>query len=211
MVGRDSPGPRLELGTRPLEAVVAVTELPRRQPLELHVVLAVRRRQDDRARSRIRTAPARSAEPRRVEVLDHFDDGRRVEPGQPLVTVGERGLEELDPLALSWCEPLEPQPALRDLEDGVGDVHADDLQERRLLQQLAQQLAAAAAEVEHPRRPARAQRGDNRPVPLLVQAHRLLNRLLFGRALLDVVVNRPSSSMSSCSSAARASDRWYFR
>ena len=127
---------------------------------------------------------------RLVEVFDHLDDGRRIEPGEPLVTVGERRLEELDPLALSWCEPLEPQPALRNLEGGVGDVDADDLQERRLLQQRAQQLAIAAAEVEHPCRAARAQRGNDGAVPLLVQAHRLLDRLLFGRALLDVVVNR---------------------
>src|SRR6266568_832632 len=100
-------------------------------------------------------------------MLDHLDDRRRVEAGQSLVAIGEGRLEQFDTVALAWRQAVEPQPALRDFECGVGDVDADDLLERRLLQQRPQQLAAAAAEVEHPRRAARAQRGDDRAMPLL--------------------------------------------
>ena len=60
----------------------------------------------------------------------------------------------------------------------------------RLLEQRAQQLALAAAEVEHARRAGRAQRRDHGAEPLLVQAQRLLDRLLLGRALLGLVVGR---------------------
>ena len=59
---RHALGPRLELGARPLEAVVAVAEaVPAGKPLEVHVVLGVRRRQRRPCRAaRTRTARART-------------------------------------------------------------------------------------------------------------------------------------------------------
>ncbi len=53
--------PSLELGARPLEAVVRWRNLPAGSALEAHVVLGVRRREDDgRRAARTRTAPART-------------------------------------------------------------------------------------------------------------------------------------------------------
>src|SRR5262249_29524122 len=49
---RDAARPGLELGARPLEAVIGVAEAPRREAREARVVLGVGRRQDDRAGAR---------------------------------------------------------------------------------------------------------------------------------------------------------------
>ena len=70
------------------------------------------------------------------------------------------------------------------------DVDADDLGERRILQQRSDQLAAAAAEIEHPLRAARPEHGHDRAEPLLVQAQRFLDSLLLGLARLRRVAVR---------------------
>jgi hypothetical protein len=59
---------------------------------------------------------------------------------------------------------------------------------RLVLEQRSQQLARAAAEIEHAPRAARPQRRDDGAHPLLVQAQRLLDGFLLGRARLLVLV-----------------------
>src|SRR5439155_3789154 len=61
VVGGDAAGPGLELGACPLEAMVAMPELTRRQPLERRVVLPVRRRHDECLRPRMREDDALEA------------------------------------------------------------------------------------------------------------------------------------------------------
>ena len=82
------------------------------------VVLDVRRRHDDGAAAgRTRTrARSNAAEARRVEVLDDLDERRGVEARQPRVAVGQRAVEELDPLALALGHPVEPQAPRGDLQ-----------------------------------------------------------------------------------------------
>ena len=59
-----------------------MTETTSRQPVEAHVVLAVRCRHHDRARPRLAEEDALEApQARDIQVLDHLDDGRGVEPG----------------------------------------------------------------------------------------------------------------------------------
>src|SRR5262245_15642754 len=186
---RDLACPVLELAPRPLEAVIAMAKAPRGQPVEANVVLAVRSRHDDRGGARLlEDDPLERGEPRRIEVLDHLDRGGRVEAGQALVAVGQGGLEELDALALSRRELLEPQARMRDLERPVRDVDAEDLLELSLVHELADELAAAAAEVDDPLRTAGAKDREYRAETRLVQAERLLHGLFLDRALLVVAV-----------------------
>ena len=98
----DAVGPGRELGPRPLEAVVAVAELPGRQRLEAHVVLAVRRRHDHRRRLR-ELEHARSKRRRRGGSRCSITSTtrRRVEARQAPVAVGQRAVQQLDPLALA--------------------------------------------------------------------------------------------------------------
>lgn len=93
--GTHALAPRRELGARPLEAVVGVAELARRQVLEPHVVLAVRRRQDHHAG--LRAAEQHTLEgtkARLVEVLDHLHNRGCVEAFDAGVAVGERAVEQ---------------------------------------------------------------------------------------------------------------------
>ena len=70
------------------------------------------------------------------------------------------------------------QPVAGHFERADRHIHADDLLELLVLEQFPQQLALAAAEVEHPLGPAGPQRRHDRPEPLLVQAQGLLQVLL---------------------------------
>src|SRR5215218_8210826 len=79
----DLAGPVLELGPRPLEAMVAVAEAPGRKAVEADVVLTVGRRDGDRAGPRLLEQDAlESAQAWRVEMLDHLDHRCGVEPGE---------------------------------------------------------------------------------------------------------------------------------
>ena len=103
--------PGLELLPRPLEAVVGVTERARGQGLEAHVVLDVRRGDDDRLRPReLEHGTLERRQARGVEMLDHLDHGRRVVALDPPVTIRERSVQQADPLALRRRQPVEPQP-----------------------------------------------------------------------------------------------------
>ena len=72
--------------------------------------------------------PLERRQPRRIEMLDHFDDRRRVEARQPLVAVGQRAVQQLDPLrsGRSAGGPACSRVG-RDLQRPVRHVQADDL------------------------------------------------------------------------------------
>ena len=56
---------------------------------------------------------------RRVEVLDHLDHRRGVEADQPSVAIGQRAVQQLDPLALAVGAGARAAAAGRDLERAV--------------------------------------------------------------------------------------------
>src|SRR5277367_1893432 len=65
----------------------------------------------------------------------------------------------------------------------MGSVHSDDLRERFLLHQYAQQISFAATQIEHSTRATRFDRCNRRTNALLVQAYRLLKLDLLGIVL----------------------------
>ena len=67
-----------------------------------------RRPSPGRAYSKSTRSKAR--QPRRVEVLDHLDDGGRVEAREPRVAVDQRAVQQPDALALRRRQPVELQP-----------------------------------------------------------------------------------------------------
>ncbi len=84
-----------------------------------------------------------------VDVLDDLHQHGRVEAGEPVVLVGQGALEELDPVGLTLAHPVDPQPARGALERPGRHVGADDPRERRGRQEPLEELAGAAAEVDH--------------------------------------------------------------
>ena len=51
-----------------------------------------------------------SGQPGQVDVLDDLHEHRRVEAAQPVVTIGERRLDQPDPVLLPVREPVQAQP-----------------------------------------------------------------------------------------------------
>ena len=85
--------PCRELRSGPFEAMVAVAHLARRQGREQSVVLAVRRRDHDVARAgELEDHALHGGEPRPVQMLDHFDQSRRIEAVQTIVAIQQRAL-----------------------------------------------------------------------------------------------------------------------
>ena len=146
--GGDIGGPCLELRARPLEPVILVPKPSRRQRRPLHVVLRVRRRHGDCARtSRLEHHALECAQPRRVEVLDHFHDCCGVESAEPRVAIHERAVHQANAFTLLRRQPVELQARFRQIEYAAGDIHADDLSELVIGEEATQELALAAAEI----------------------------------------------------------------
>ncbi len=81
-------------------------------------------------------------------MLNDLDDGGGVEAFQPLVAVHQGAVEQLHALGLLGRQPLQLQPPLGHFQRADRHVQADDLLELLLLEQLADQLAFAAAKIE---------------------------------------------------------------
>ena len=172
----DVSGPVGELGSRPLEAMVGMTKLPGGKRFPHLVVLAIRRRQHDRVgASELEQCPLEGAQSRRVEMLDDLDDDGRVEPGEPLVAIEKRAVQELHAVV----ESLPPEPFAGDFERADRDVDADDLGELPIPREIAEHLAVAAAEVENAFRPRRLHSRQHGSAPLIVEPNRHLTG--FGR------------------------------
>ena len=94
---------------RPLEAVIAVAELARRAASATARCTrrsASSRRPSPGARTRTATR-SNAAQPRRIEMLDHLDDRRRVEAGEPRVAIHQRAVQQRDALALLRRQAIE--------------------------------------------------------------------------------------------------------
>ena len=114
---------------------------------------------DGRACAEDRRRERRQA--RRVDVLDDLHQHRRVEAAQPVVAVGQRGLQQRDPAALTLGQPVQAQPALGEPSARGRDVDPDDLGVALVPDQVGEQRTGAAAEVEHPGRAGLGQRGQD--------------------------------------------------
>src|SRR5437763_5848369 len=87
-------------------------------------------------------------------MLHDLDHGRRVEPGQPVIPIQQRPMDQPDTLALLVGQPAadtKTELVLRDLERSERYIHADDLGELFLPEQRLEQLALAAAQIENAR------------------------------------------------------------
>src|SRR5713226_9470554 len=92
-----------------------------RQPVVPDVILAVWRRQNDRLWLGLLEEDAlESREPRRVQVFDDLDDGRRVEPREPAVAVHERAMDQLEARLLLRRQTIDVEAIPRDLQRPVG-------------------------------------------------------------------------------------------
>jgi hypothetical protein len=92
--------------------VIAMPEAAGGKRFPFHVVLAVRRGDDDGFRAgEFEENAFEGGEPRGVEVLDDFDDGGGVEACEAFVAVDERALEETEAFALrrSWRRWMQPR------------------------------------------------------------------------------------------------------
>ena len=182
MTSRDRLSPSGELVPAPLEPVVSMTELARRQSFEECVVLRVRRRDDHGAGLRLfEHHTLERVEAEGIEVFDNLDQRCRVVTLEAPVTVDQRALEETDAAPLVQRQAVELQPARRDLENPLRDVDADNLFEAPVVDEEAQEPTFTAAEVEDPACPKLLQRGEDSRKALSVQADPLLDPFLLLR------------------------------
>src|SRR5881296_2965330 len=112
-------------------------------------------------------------------MLDHLHDRCGVVTRKAAVIVGQRALEELDPLSLLGRHLFEMKPAGRALKGGVGDVDAHDSLERPLPEHGLEQAAISTAEIQHPSGTGASERSQHRADSLVTEADPLLDLLLF--------------------------------
>jgi hypothetical protein len=122
----------------------------------------------------------------RVDVLDHLRQHDRVVARDARVGVGDRALVQRDPRALTLREPVDPGG--RHLQRPGRHVDTDDLRERRLRDQLTQQLPFATTEIHDPARAKLSQLVDDRLPALLRQRRHALGLLRLLRVLRRAVV-----------------------
>ena len=109
--------PVLKLLPRPLEPVIGVPELAGRQRLPHHVVFPVRRRQHDRLRpGELEQNSLQGRQPRRIEMLDDFNNRGRIESGPAVCR--DRSATRESAQSVRRCmggQPLVTQPLHRSL------------------------------------------------------------------------------------------------
>src|SRR5579885_969375 len=108
--GCHTPGPRLALGARPLEAVIAVAQALRADLLPAHVILAVGRGNHHAARARmLEDHPLHRAQARRVQMLNYFNQRDDIKTFQAAITIEYGALRDLDTFALRGWQPIQMQ------------------------------------------------------------------------------------------------------
>ena len=95
--------------------------------------------------------PFECTEPFGVEMLQGFDHGHRVETLDAPVAIRHRPLKQLDPSALSFRHALEPEAAGSRVQRTDGDVHADDLLELPICQEVLDQPPLPAPQIDDAR------------------------------------------------------------
>lgn len=114
-------------------------------------------------------------------MFDHLDDRGRVISLQPPVPVGQGAVHQGEPLSLHLGQAIQVQSRGRYLERTMRDVDSGDLLETLLLQQKAQEMTFATAEIQDAPGAALPEGGDHGPEALVVEAERLLQLVLLVR------------------------------
>jgi len=85
----------------------------------------------------------------RIEMFYDFHDSCGIEALQPLVAVRKAAMNESDPLSLAIWQPVQPQPTMSDLQRSNGHVHANNLRNLLIRQELAKQFAFSTPQIKH--------------------------------------------------------------
>src|ERR1043165_1275658 len=146
----DARRPRLKFLPGPFKAMVRMAKLAGAKCLPLDVVLAVRRRQDNRARlGKLKQDTFKRRKTRWIQMLHNFYNAGGVEAFQPFIAIHERAVDQFNALALQRRKALITEALYGPLQGLHRDVHAENFLELLLLQKFTDQLALAAAGVEH--------------------------------------------------------------
>ena len=103
-------------------------------------------------------------------MLHDLHHGRRVEPREAAVAVDERAVEEPQALALLGAHRREAEALGGDPEGARVDVHPHDLRHLRIGEQALEELAVAAAEIDHPPRAGVVEDRGHQVEPAVVEA-----------------------------------------
>jgi len=90
------------------------------------------------------------SEARRIKVLYHFYDRRRIVPFQTLVAVHQRTMNQPNAFFLLRRQTIKMQPLAGNLKASVRDIHADDFGKRFFLQKRPKQLSFSASHIYYP-------------------------------------------------------------
>lgn len=164
----DAPRPAPETSAVPFEAMIGMAKLVRRHAVE-RVVLAIRRGQQHGARAQ--PAEEGALHPREAVRLDVFEALHQrggVEPAEVRIRVFEGAVAHLHPIR--GAREADPERQARLVEALLVDVDADEARELSPTGQAPQQLARAAAEIQHPGGSALQEVAHHAIEALLVQA-----------------------------------------
>jgi hypothetical protein len=192
--------PLLEFRARPLEATVAVTQPAGCERWPLDIVFPVWRGQDHRARSRVAKEHAcKHIKPRRLQMLDHLDEHRRIVAHEPWVAVEQRTLDERQAPALLRGYVIQVQAGCGTVETASRHVYPDDFDDFcdvLIVQEPADECAITAARVQDTSDTPIVQRGQHGLETLVLESDRGFQSVLGVATLrcrcvsIGVIVNR---------------------
>src|SRR5258708_215261 len=93
--------------------------------------------------------PLKCREARRIQMFDHLNHRRGVEAAQSLIAIHQRTLDKIDAGFLLLWQLIEFQTFFGDFQRTPRNIHAENRLELRICQQIAQELALAAAQIKH--------------------------------------------------------------
>ncbi len=159
--------PKVEARAVPLEEVIGMAETPGRYA-EQRVELGIRRGHDHGSRAHLREHRAlQRGKLTRRDMLYCLDKHRTIEPAERSSRPKERAMEQFDIRSRRRRQRVDPgAEAAKRL---TADIQPDKAPDPWLVRQPHQQVAVAAAQIEHGSRPAVSDRLPDRLQPLLMQ------------------------------------------
>ena len=97
--------------------MVVVPELASVEIFEYRVVLGIGGREHHMLRTReFKHEPLKGRQSCSVEMLDDFNNGSSIKTAQPLVSIGERALDQINALPLAFLHPFKTKELFRPLQ-----------------------------------------------------------------------------------------------